>query len=115
MEGVNVTRRSKPLRLQSWIPPSFAWSTSDVFFIEVTLNDPDVVEFISTRVKEIPVSTQEAAQLFNRMAGERSLFGQLQEAVSPPAKLKSEPECTNLDIKISVFCHGVFLLPGEKR
>jgi hypothetical protein len=51
MSGLN-----KPLRLQSWIPPSFAWTTAtDVFCIEVTISDPDVVEFISTGVQEVTI------------------------------------------------------------
>ena len=37
---------SRPLRLQSWIPPSFAWTTApDVLCIDVPLGDPDLVEF----------------------------------------------------------------------
>jgi hypothetical protein len=42
--------------LQSWIPPSFAWTTApDVFCIDVPLGDPDIVEFISTGTREVTV------------------------------------------------------------
>lgn len=45
---------SRPLRLQSWIPPSFAWTTApDAVGIDVPLSDPDVVEFISTGEREV--------------------------------------------------------------
>ena len=37
---------SRPLRLQSWIPPSFAWTTApDVFCIDVPLGDGRVLLF----------------------------------------------------------------------
>lgn len=110
---MNGTRRYKP-RLQSWIPSSFVWTAADVFCIEVSIRDRNLVEFISRGVQEITVSTKEAAQVLKRI-DETSLLGQLQEAVSPPAKLRSKPEHTNVDVSVSIFCHGVFFLPGEKH
>ena len=112
---MSVTRRSKPIRLQSWIPPSFAWMTADIFSIETTIEDHNLVEFISTGRLEIPVTTKEAARVLNALGGEKTLFGQLQEAVSLSEKLKIEQEPNSFDVNIRFFCHGVFLLPGEAR
>jgi hypothetical protein len=106
---------SRPLRLQSWIPPSFAWTTLDVFCIDVPLRDHDVVEFISTGVREIPIySTRKTAPVLALLIGGESLQGQLELAVWAPAMLKPKATRIKAGTKVVAHCHGVFLLPDGK-
>ena len=110
------SQRSKSLRLQSWIPPSFAWTTApDVFFIDVPLGDPDIVEFMSTGVCEIDfLGTKKTAQLMALLLDEKSLRRQLREAVLVSAKLKPTDSRIYSETKVVAHCHGVFLLPDCK-
>ncbi|MBL0086561.1 MAG: hypothetical protein IPP44_07570 [Ideonella sp.] len=103
-------------RLQSWIPPSFAWTTApDVFCIEVPLGDPDIVEFISTGTREVTVcGTRKIALLAAAAIGKEALSGQLEEAVWAPAKLKPTDSRINAGTKVVAHCHAVFLLPDCK-
>ena len=106
-----------PKRLQSWIPPSFTWTTAlDVFCINVPRGDPNLVEFISTGVREISVhGTKVTALTLARMIGRETLRGQLEEAVWAPAKLKPTGLRIKADTKVVAHCHGVFLLPDGKN
>lgn len=108
---------SRPLRLQSWIPPSFAWTTApDVFCIDVPLGDPDIVEFMSTGVCEIDfLGTKKTARLMALLLDEKSLRRQLREAVWAPAKLKPTGSRIKARTKVVAHCHGVFLLPDGKN
>lgn len=107
---------SKPLRLQSWIPTSFAWTTApDVFSIDVSVSDPDIIEFISTGMREVTVcGTKKIAMLVAAAIGKETLRGQLEEAVWAPAKLKPIGSRIKAGTKGVAHCHGVFLLPDEK-
>lgn len=111
------TQSSRPLRLQSWIPPSFAWTTAhDAFFIEVPIGDPDIVEFISTGVREIVVhGTKVTALALARMIGRETLRGQMEEAVWATAKLKPTGSRIKSGTKVVAHCHSVFLLPDGKN
>ncbi|MCA3121330.1 MAG: hypothetical protein ING90_01690 [Rhodocyclaceae bacterium] len=108
---------SRPLRLQSWIPPSFAWTTApDVLCIDVPLGDPDIVEFMSTGVCEIDcLGTKKSARLMALLLDEKSLRRQLREAVWAPAKLKPTGSRIKAGTKVVAHCHGVFLLPDGKN
>jgi len=108
---------SRPLRLQSWIPPSFAWTTApDVFCIDVPLGDPDLVEFMSTGVCEIDfLGTKKTARLMTLLLDEKSLRRQLREAVWASAKLKPTGSRINAGTMVVAHCHGVFLLPDGKN
>jgi hypothetical protein len=108
---------NKPPRLQSWIPPSFAWTTATgVFSIEVGISDPDVVEFVSTGVREITVhGTKKTAQTFAAMIGKDKLSGQFEEAVWMATLLRPAGSQVKAGMTINAYCHAVFLLPGEKR
>lgn len=107
---------SRPLRLQSWIPPSFAWTTApDVFCIDVPASDPDLVEFLATGEWEIEVlGAQRTARLMALLLDEKSLRRQLREAVWAPAKLKPTDARIKVGTKVVAYCHGVFLLPDGK-
>ena len=107
---------SRPLRLQSWIPPRFAWTTApDVFCIDVPLGDPDIVEFMSAGVCEIDfLGTKKTARLMALLLDEKSLRRQLREAVWAPAKLKPSGSRIKAGTKVVAHCHGVFLLPDGK-
>ncbi len=104
------------MRLQSWIPPSFAWSiTPDVFCIDLPLNDPDIVEFISTGVREVSVNgTKKISMLVAAAMGKESLRGQLEESLWSPARLKPTDSRIKAETKVLAYCHGVFLLPDDK-
>lgn len=107
---------SKPLRLQSWILPSFAWTTApDVFCIDVPVGDPEVVEFMSTGACEIDfLGTKKTARLMALLLDEKSLRRQLREAAWAPAKLKPTGSRIKAGTKVVAHCHGVFLLPDGK-
>ena len=104
------------LRLQSWIPPSFAWTTApDVFCIDVPASDPDLVEFLATGEWEIEVlGAQRTARLSALLLDEMPLRRQLREAVWAPAKLKPTDSRINAGTKVVAHCYGVFLLPDCK-
>lgn len=107
---------SRLLRLQSWIPPCFAWTTAhDVFCIDVPVGDPDIVEFMSTGVYEIDVlGTKKTARLIAFLLDEKSLRCQLREAVWAQTMLKPAGVRIKAGTKVVAHCHGVFLLPdGE--
>lgn len=108
---------SRPLRLQSWIPPICAWTTApDVFFIDVPISDPDIVEFMSTGVSEIDfLGTKKTARLMALLLDEKSLCRQLREAMWAPAKLKPTGSRIKAGTKVVAHCHGVFLLPDGKN
>jgi len=102
--------------IQSWIPPSFVWAIApDIFFIDVPQNDPDVVEFISTGVREVTVhGTKVTARAIAALIGKGTFRGQLEEAVWDQAKLKPTGSRIKAGTTVDAYCHGVFLLPGEK-
>ena len=111
--------RSRSLRLQSWIPPSFAFTTPpNVFFIDVPISDPDVVEFISTGLLEIfvygPKSFARSIARFRSVYGPE-LMGDLEQAVWVPAKLKPTGSRIKAGTKVVAYCHGVFSLPDGKN
>ena len=107
---------TKPQHTRSWIPPSFAWSVApDVFFIDVLFSDPELVEFISTGVRDVNVhGTKATARAFAALIGKETLRGQLEEAVWSPAKLKPTGSRIKAGTTVVAHCHGVFLLPDEK-
>jgi len=102
--------------LQSWIPSSFAWTTTpDVFCIDVPCTDPDVVEFLSMGVWEVTVHRSKlVAKVIARLDGKKTLHGQMEEAVWAPAKLKLSSSRIKAGTKVVAHCHGVFLLPDGK-
>lgn len=108
-----------PKRLQSWIPPDFAWTVSpDVFCIDVPLSDPDVIEFVSMGVLEVTVyGSKVIARLTSRIrSGDGlKLRGQLEQAVWSQAKLKPTSMRIKGGTKVVAYCHGVFLLPDGKN
>lgn len=107
---------NKPVRLQSWIPPSCAWTTAtDVFCVEVMISDPYIVEFISTGAREVTLKgTKKTARVCARMLGEKTLVGQFEKAVWVAAQLRPAGPRVKAGTKLVAHCHGVFLLPGEK-
>jgi len=114
---------TRAIRLESWIPPSFAWTTEpEVFCIEVPINDSDLVEFVamgvldcspshSSKHKSAAISTAALIALTN---GRKSLCGQLGEAVWDRARLKPRVSWVKAGTKVVAHCYGVFVLPGDK-
>lgn len=105
----------KPSSLQSWIPITVSWTTlPNIFFIEVALNDPDLVQFISTKIYEIEITgTKQSMLMFSKIVGSQTLRGQLKASVWSSGKLKPLGARPQRDSVIVAHCHGVFLLPGE--
>lgn len=100
----------KPPRLQSWIPPGFAWtSPAEVFWLDVPITDPDVVAFIATGVCDISVTSSKAAYSVAKLLGQR-----LRALLAATGQLKSAGIQAKSGASIQVHCHGVFLQPGEK-
>ena len=104
-------------RLQSWIPPDFAWTISpDVFCIQVSVSDPDLVEFIATGTRDVTVlGTKSTAHVTALLLGKESLCGQLNAAVWAPTKLKPIGPHIKSGTSVTAHCHCVFLLPDGKN
>jgi hypothetical protein len=103
-------------RLQSWIPPSFAWTTAtDIYCIEVPINDPDIVEFIASgELKAFVYRSKEPAQMLINM-GSAWLLGQIGKTLRGSAKIKQGWQRGKAGTEAIVHCHGVFLLPDAKN
>lgn len=99
--------------LQSWIPPVFAWTMSpDVFCIQVSARDPDVVGFISTGTQSVNVlGTKSTTLVVALLIGKESLCGQINAAVWDSKKLKPIGSRIELGTGVTAHCHGVFSLP----
>lgn len=102
-------------RLQSWIPTSFAWSTSaDVFGVKVAVSDPDVVEFIATGSRWVHLHrTRKVALVTALLLGPSSLGGQLEEAAW--TVLRHTEDWKKRFAMAKVYCHAVFGLPGDRE
>ena len=77
-----MTGTTQPRRLQSWILPSFAWTTiPDVFGVQVPISDPDVVEFVATGSRLVDLHrTRAKAIVMAGLLGADGLRGQLEAA-----------------------------------
>ncbi len=111
-----INQNNKP-RIQSWIPPSFVWTmVPDIFLINVPVNDPNVVEFLSTGMREVQVQGPKiTAKALAAWMGSESLQGQLFEAVWHQGRLKPIGIRIKSGMKVEAYCHGVFLLPDQKN
>ncbi len=66
-------------------------------------------------MREVTVyATKKVARMLAAAIGKETLRGQVEEAVWVPAKLKPEGQPIKSGTKIVAYCHGMFLLPGEK-
>src|SRR5690242_10856081 len=103
--------------LQSWIPPRFGWTAlPNVFFIEISINDRDIVEFISTGICEVKVAdSKSAASISAALLGTDTLRGQLNLAVWDRAKLRPEVSPLEADTKVLAYFLGALLLPREQE
>jgi len=106
-----VAASSKKQVLQSWITPQFAWVINpDIFVVEVSEGDPDLVEFICTGTHEVsaPNMPRVAQKALETML-EGRLGAQLGSAVLDRSKLKIRKGHQRKGTKIIAYCHGVFL------
>lgn len=110
-----VSVSTKHHRLQSWIPPSFAWTTvADVFSVKVPVGDPDVVEFVATGTRFVDLHRRKAsAHAAAAIHGPASFAGQLEEAAW--TVLRHTEDWKNRFAMAKVHCHGVFCLPGGRE
>lgn len=101
---------SKKKVLQSWITPQFAGAiTPDIFVVEVSEDDPDVVEFISTGAHEVSAfNMPRTAQKVLDMMFDGRLSGQLVCSVLDRSKLKIRKGRQRKGTKIIAYCCGVF-------
>ncbi len=107
----------KRSNLQSWIRPQFGWAVvPDIFVVDVPVDDPDVVEFISTGCREVPIlSSKKALQTVIALIDGERLSGQLQAAVWDNLKLRPKISRLQAGMKVTAYCWGAFLHPGKER
>ena len=105
-----------PSHVRSWIPPSFTWATpSDVFALEVDIDDPDVVAFVGEgSVATEIIAPKKHALAIAAVVGLDSLRGQLGAAVWHPKLLKPLGVVLRKGVHVPAHCHGVFCLPDSK-
>jgi hypothetical protein len=110
-----VTGTTQPRRLQSWILPSFAWTTiPDVFGVQVPISDPDVVEFVATGSRLVDLHrTRAKAIVMAGLLGADGLRGQLEAAAW--TVLRHTEEWKKRFAMAKVHCQGVFGLPGNRE
>lgn len=106
---------TQPRRLQSWIPPNFAWTTAaHVFGVKVAIGDPDVVEFVATGSRMVELyRTRAKAMLMACLRGAEGLLGQLDAAAW--TVLRHAEDWKKCFAMAKVHCHGVFGLPGNRE
>ncbi len=105
-----------PSHVRSWIPPSFTWATSsDIFAIEVEIDDPDVVAFVAAGsfATEI-IAPKKHSLAVAAFIGVDSLRGQLHAAVWNPKLLKPLGVVLRKGVSVLAHCHGAFCLPESK-
>ena len=102
----------KRVRVQSWIPPSFSWTiATDLFGIRVSMDDPDVIEFVATGERWVDLHrNQELATAKALLLGADRLDGQLEAAAWTVRRFREDRR--NGSAKALVRCDGVFVLPG---
>ncbi|MGE0673511.1 MAG: hypothetical protein AB7O64_10670 [Methylibium sp.] len=110
-----MTGTTKPRRLRSWIPPSFAWTTiPDVFGVKVPISDPDVVEFVAAGSRLVDLHrTRAKAMVMAGLLGADGLRGQLEAAAW--TVLRHTEDWKKRFAMAKVHCHGVFGLPGNRE
>lgn len=104
-------RNNQPL-IQSWIPPDIGWTIeTSIFCIEIPVNDPDIVQFISTGEVTIKVPSKKcltAANAMRNVEENKELRFQLEHAVLLPKKLKPLHERVKVGMDVVAYCYGVF-------
>jgi hypothetical protein len=111
-----VSKTTSPPARRSWIPHHIAWSSvQDLFALEVSGKDPDVVGFISTGSLDVSIwPTKKAAQVMCALIhGPDSLLGQLTTAVWDPRRLKPLATGTPREKSVKAHFHGAFSLGGS--
>lgn len=106
---------AKPHRLQSWVPPSFTWTTAaHVFGVNVPISDPDVIKFVATGTHRVHLHRSRAkARLVAALLGPDSLRGQLE--VAAWSLLRHTAEWQAHLAMANVYCHGAFSVAGDKE
>jgi hypothetical protein len=110
-----MTGTTEPRLLQSWIPPIFAWTTAaDVFAFKVAINDPNIVEFVATGDRYVPlIRSREVALVDVLVSGQNGLAEQLQ--VAAWSVLRHTEDWKNGSATAKVHCHGALALPGNRE
>lgn len=110
-----MTGTTQPRRLQSWIPPSFAWTTvPDVFGVKVPISDPDVVEFVAAGSRLVDLHrTRAKAMAMAGLLGADGLRGQLEAAAW--TVLRHTEDWKKRFAMAKVHCHAVLALPGNRE
>ncbi len=111
-----MSKTTSPTARRSWIPHHIAWSSAqDLFAVEVSGKDPDVVEFISTGSLDVSIwPTKKSAQAMSALIhGPDSLLGQLTTAAWDPRRLKPLATGTPREKSVKVHFHGAYSLDGS--
>ncbi len=99
------------MRLLSWIPPTFVWTTAPgLFAVRVPIGVRDLVKFVATGREDIYVNrTRREADALATLTRGTLFAGQVQSAGW--AVLRDAEDATQS--VASVYCYGVFVLPGK--
>lgn len=99
----------------SWIPSSFVWDiVADAFVIKVSVDDPDLVEFIALGERWVDLHRSRAkAMLMANLLGAEFLRGQLEAAAW--SVLRRTEDWKSRFAKIKLYCRGVFRLPSDQE
>lgn len=101
---------------RSWIPHYIAWSSlPDLFAVEVSGKDPDVVGFVSTGSMDVTIwHPKKAARAMSALIhGQDSLLGQFAIAAWDPRRLKPLATGTPREKSVKVYFHGAFSLDSS--
>lgn len=107
---------SKLAATYSYIPPELVWSENlDIFAIEVSLSDSDLVGFVvEGRINiDVPLS-KNIAKVWSLLLGDQ-LRSKLMLLYSSDTEIVSESSQSYDSATMTIFWHGTFILPGEDR
>lgn len=102
--------------LRSWIPHYIVWSSlQDLFAVEVSGGDPDLVGFVSSGSIDVTIwRPKKAVRAMSALIhGQDWLLGQLAIAAWDPRRLKPLATGTSREKSVKVYFHGAFSLGGS--
>ena len=100
----------------SYIPPDVAWTQlGEIFGLEISLTDTDLVEFISEgSLRVIQYGSRKVAKVTSLLLGDR-LFSRLTMVASSHPKVFPRDLPRNEAREVDVYFHGAFNIPGKSR
>jgi len=108
-----VSKTTAQPALRSWIPHYIVWSSlQDLFAVEVSGGDPDLVGFVSSGSIDVKIwHPKKAVRAMSALIhGQDWLLGQLAIAAWDPRRLKPLATGTSREKSVKVYFHGAFSL-----